>query len=73
LPNPLTQPGGPTIPTAPHTPSEHDYIESEQTLASLGALGLDGADLTREVLVAIYHAILALAGNDAGQHPAATS
>ncbi len=45
------------MPTAPHTPSQHHYIESEQILASLGALGLDGADVTREVLVAICHAI----------------
>jgi hypothetical protein len=40
------------MPTAPHTPAQHHYIESEQILASLGALGLDGADVTREVLVA---------------------
>jgi hypothetical protein len=60
------------MPTQPHTPSEHHYIESEQILGSLGALGLDGADLTREVLVALVHAVLSLAGNDVGQHTAPT-
>jgi hypothetical protein len=57
------------MPTAPHAQAQHHYIESEQILASLGALGLDGADVTREVLVAICHAILALGGNDdRGRH-----
>jgi hypothetical protein len=59
-------------PTAPHTPAEHHYIESEQILASLGALGIDGADLTREVLVALVHALHALAGNDAGRRDTMT-
>jgi hypothetical protein len=57
------------MPTAPHAQAQHHYIESEQILASLGALGLDGADVTREVLVAICHAILALGDNDdCGRH-----
>ena len=66
------------MPTQPHTPSEHHYIQAEQTLATLGALGATPEEATREAAVALCHAtlsiaaaIMALGGNGGpGQHAA---
>jgi hypothetical protein len=49
------------MPTSPRTPAAHHYIEAEQTLASLGALGPDEPERIVETLVAICHAILSIA------------
>ena len=51
------------MPTQPHTPSQHHFIQAEQTLASLGALGPDEAERIVETLVALVHATLSVAAS----------
>ena len=51
------------MPTSPRTPAAHHYIESEQGLAELGQLGADDADRLVETLVALVHAVLAIAAS----------
>ena len=49
------------MPTSPRTPAAHHYIEAEQGLATLSALGADEAERIVECLVALVHAVLAIA------------
>jgi hypothetical protein len=46
---------------APQTPAEHHYAEAERTLATLGSLGAEPEEATREAAVALVHAVLAIA------------
>ena len=49
------------MPTVPQTPAQHHYAEAERTLALLGSLGADEEEATREAIVALTHAALAVA------------
>jgi hypothetical protein len=49
-------------PTARRTPAPHHYGLAESGLANLGRVGFDDAGRTVEVLVAMTHATLAIAG-----------
>ena len=49
------------MPTVPQTPAQHHYAEAECTLALLGSLGPNEEEATREAIVALTHAALAVA------------
>ena len=51
------------MPTSPRTPAAHHYIEAEQGLATLSALGADEAERIVESLVALVHATLSVAAS----------
>jgi hypothetical protein len=53
--------------TAPRTPGEHHYLEAERVLATVGSLGATPEEATREVGVAIAHAMLCGAASLLGQ------
>ena len=52
---------------APRTPGEHHYREAERVLATVGSLGATPEEATREVGVAIAHAVLSGAASLLGQ------
>lgn len=47
--------------SASPTAAQHHYREAEKTLAVLGSLGADEEEATREAIVALAHAALAVA------------
>ena len=50
------------MPTTPRNPASHHYVQAEETLATLGALGLaDAGEQAVEVLAALTHAVLSIA------------
>ena len=49
------------MPTVSHSRAEHHYDQAEKTLAMLGSLGADEESATREAIVALTHAALAVA------------
>jgi hypothetical protein len=56
--------------TQPRNPAEHHFEQAERTLATLGSLGADEYEATREALAALVHAVLAIAASlSGGQQP----
>jgi hypothetical protein len=49
------------MPTAPQSPTEYHYDSAEHGLNDLGRLGMDDTERAVEVLVALVHAVLAIA------------
>jgi hypothetical protein len=49
------------MPTVPQTPAQYHYTEAERTLALLGSIGATEEEATREAIVALTHAALAVA------------
>jgi hypothetical protein len=49
------------MPTVSHGRAEHHYDQAERILAVLGSLGADEEAATREAIVALTHAALAVA------------
>jgi hypothetical protein len=55
------------MPTQPRTPAQHHYDEAERILATLGSIGATEEEATREAIVALTHAALAVAAGVLGR------